>query len=665
MKRSGAGPRALVVLAGVALAMLAPFAVAPAQAHANLRSSEPANGAVLQTPPSSVVLRFTEAPEPKLALIRVLDTSGTSYERGKPEAVPGDDLALRQAVASLPQGVYTVAWRVVSRTDGHATAGAFAFGVGVSPANVKPSAGVVPKSPPPSVGEIASRWVFIWGLVALVGAAATGLIAFGNPPPSLMRTMWAGLAAAAVGLVGLALAQRAESGVGLGTFLGTNVGRAILWRAAALGGAAAALMVVPRAGSSDGARRGAVGIAGVAGVGAMFAEVAAGHAAAARSLRLLEVGSQWIHFVAVGVWIGGLAALLLGIRGQTDQTKAIAVRRFSATALIAVVAVAVTGGIRALQEVGSWRALFTTSYGRVVLGKVGLLLVLIGLGAMNRYRNVRQADRSLRGLRRVSRIEVSVAAVALLATAILTGSAPPRGATAQAAAGPAAGIAVAGSDFATSLRVRLEVTPGYAGVNTFVAEVTDFDSGQPVRATRVALRFSPLDESGVGQSTLELKPSSKAGHYRASGPNLSLDGRWLVDVLVQQAATSAEVQLQLATRCRVQAVAAPGQPTIYTADLAGGATVQGYLDPGVAGLNEIHFTFFDSAGAELPIDTLPTVTASRGAEAAIKTEVRRFSPGHFISDTQLSAGRWRFQVVAPTGSGTTYQACFEETVRPK
>jgi hypothetical protein len=59
------------------------------------------------------------------------------------------------------------------------------------------------------------------------------------------------------------------------------------------------------------------------------------------------------------------------------------------------------------------------------------------------------------------------------------------------------------------------------------------------------------------------------------------------------------------------------------------------------------------------------VTASRGADASVNTEVRRFSPGHFISDSQLAAGHWRFQVIAPAEGGTTYRACFEETVRPK
>ena len=33
----------------------------------------------------------------------------------------------------LPEGAYTVTWRVVSIDDGHVTAGAFAFGVGTAP----------------------------------------------------------------------------------------------------------------------------------------------------------------------------------------------------------------------------------------------------------------------------------------------------------------------------------------------------------------------------------------------------------------------------------------------------------------------------------------------------------------------------------------------------
>ena len=82
-----------------------------------------------------------------------------------------------------------------------------------------------------------------------------------------------------------------------------------------------------------------------------------------------------------------------------------------------------------------------------------------------------------------------------------------------------------------------------------------------------------------------------------------------------------------------------------------------YLDPGTSGLNEIHFTFFDPSGGELRVPKVPVVIASRGSEAPVAPEVRRFSEGHFIADQDLGPGRWRFQVDSPS------PACFEETVR--
>ena len=62
---------------------------------------------------------------------------------GTRKTVPGQEDQLRIALpADLPDGVYTVNWRVVSEADGHATAGAFSFGVNVAPGTV-----VIPERP--------------------------------------------------------------------------------------------------------------------------------------------------------------------------------------------------------------------------------------------------------------------------------------------------------------------------------------------------------------------------------------------------------------------------------------------------------------------------------------------------------------------------------------
>jgi len=99
-------------------------------AHALLRDSEPADGASLDRAPRQVLLTFTERPEPQLSTVHVLDTAGRQVEAAKAAPVAGQPLQLVVPLGDLPDGTYTVSWRVLSADDGHVTAGAFAFGVG-------------------------------------------------------------------------------------------------------------------------------------------------------------------------------------------------------------------------------------------------------------------------------------------------------------------------------------------------------------------------------------------------------------------------------------------------------------------------------------------------------------------------------------------------------
>lgn len=651
------------LLAVCALAALGLLLWSPsAGAHALLRSSDPAEGAQLDRAPEVISITFTEAPERSLSTIRVLDATGTPHEAGRPEAVPGDAETLRIRVGPLERGVYTVTWRVVSRVDGHVTAGAFAFGVGVSPVGAPvPPAAATPKTPPPSALEIAGRWVLFLGLIALVGGAWVAAAAFGGTPAAVRRYAAAGWATGAAGVVLLGVAQWRSAGAALDAFAASAVGRAVIWRAAGVAAAGLALLVAAR--SRGRVRRVALWTAGLAAAGVMLAHVAAGHAAARGSMRAFKVAAQWGHFLAVGVWIGGLAALLLGVRGAPSQEKAAAVRRFSAVAGVALAVVAATGVLRAVNEVRGWGGLFSSGYGRVVLIKALLLVGLAGLGAVNRYRSVPEAATNLGRLRRLSRGELILAAATLAAAAVLSSISPPYELGRPAAA--AGGAVVArGTDFATSVRARLEVSPGMAGLNRFVLRVTDFDSGALVRADSVSLRFTYLDDPSVAPSELDLR-GAEDGTYTATASNLSLDGRWRVIALVQRGGSSVQVTLEVATRCRTTAApGGPGQPTLYASEVPGGLSVQMYVDPGRAGLNEVHATFFDRTGTELDVSGTPTITATRAGRAPTRFEVRRFGAGHFVADARLEVADWRFNVAGASDDGQALRACFEQTIAP-
>ena len=631
--------RALVVVAVAGL--IAGVPATAARAHASLASSEPPNGARVETGPSEITLRFTEQPEPKLSSVHVLDASGNTFERAPKFA----GFTIRVPIRALTTGVYTVSWRVVSKADGHTTAGAFAFGVG---ADVTPDAAArVPalRTPPPSPLEIAGRVLFLAGLIALLGAALMVVAILGGEPALARLARWS-LVVAGGGLVLLAEAQRRAADVGIGTLLGTRVGNALIVRAVALVVAAVAVLVA-------GARaRVAMSVAAVAAQGAMLAHVAAGHASADASWSWMKIGAQWIHVAAIGVWIGGLLALLAGIRASAGEGTARAVRRFSAIAGVTLVVVWATGVVRALNEIDSWGQLASTGYGRAVVAKTALIVALAGLGAVNRYRSVPMAHESVGLLRRVSKAEVAVAFVAIGFGGLLAGLQPPQ-ATAQTRA---TGVVLEGSDFATTIRLRLRVDPGGAGSNTFSLDVLDHDSREPVEASAARLRFEYADPS-VGASTLEMTRRA-TGRFAAQGTNISLAGRWTITVVVERVTGSVEIPLRFATACQTTAVETPDQPTIFTAP-AGDGTMQGYIDPQRAGSSEAHATFFDANGKERPVASA-SITMTAG-DATTELVPRRLSPGHFVADATLARGPVRFDIVARDGE-RALRTCFETQV---
>ncbi|HET9000067.1 MAG TPA: copper resistance protein CopC [bacterium] len=636
------GPAVIGLLALVALVM-APSVTA----HALLSQADPANGATLLAPPQVVTLAFTEDPEPSLSSIRVLTTSGLEVSRGPARSVPGRPNSLRVDLGPLSTGVYTVVWRTVSRIDGHVTGGAFAFGVGVTP-----SAASVPEvtSPPPSVVGGVARWLLYAGLCVLIGGAWVWTLAFPGAAAGSWRILWVAWLAAALGIAGLAEAQRADAGVDIVRFMRTSLGNALVWRALPLVAIAGSLVTGGRL--TGPARRVSLAVVGVLTALAILAHIAGGHAAAASGAwRPANLMVQWLHVSAVGAWIGGLAALLAVLGRTPGDDRTLAVRRFSTVAGVLIVTVAATGTARAVDEVGTWTGLITTIYGRLVLVKAGLLILLAVLGALNRYRSVPAAARTLIGLRRIGAAELVVAAVTLMIAAVLTQSAP--AIFALRAAGNAARLAATGSDFATSVRARLQIDPGLPGPNRFVADLRDYDTGRLIQAGRVSLRFTAADRPDLGPSTLDLT-RTPSGTYQGQGPNLSLEGKWNVVVVVERGVNSVEIPIAVVVPSqpqRVRTIQAPGQPTLYAIDLSGGRVVDVYLDPGRTGLNEVHATYIDAAGGELPVPRLATMTMTRQGAAPIALPVRRFGPGHFIGDATLGQGEWQLEIVAATAGG--------------
>ncbi|GFG53745.1 copper resistance protein D [Mycolicibacterium agri] len=165
--------------------------------------------------------------------------------------------------------------------------------------------------------------------------------------------------------------------VGLGTALefasATAVGRSGVFSAAAAGVVLLLAVAAPRTAPVT------VAVAGVTAVG-LVARTIGGHMAASA----LGGAAIAVHALTAALWCGTLAALVLTVEHRGQWARVLP--RFSELSLGCVIALLAGGVAGALVVIGSPSQLFGTGYGRVLLIKIVLTVVLLALAWSNRAR---------------------------------------------------------------------------------------------------------------------------------------------------------------------------------------------------------------------------------------------------------------------------------------
>ncbi|MCX4824288.1 copper resistance protein CopC [Streptomyces sp. NBC_01142] len=403
--RLGPSPARLLLAAAVLLGTLLGALLAgasPASAHAALTGSNPKDGAVVATAPKDVTLTFSEQIAMGDNSIRVLEPSGKRADKAKVrdlgtggKVVYGVDLH-----AGLPTGTYTVAWQAVS-ADSHPVSGAFTFSIGapskttVALPEQKAGGGVVG-----ALYDIA-RYASYTGFILLTGGAAFVLACWrrGASVRSLQRLVvrgWLTLTAATLAMLLLrtpytgsgSLADAFDLG-GLSDVLETKTGAALVSRLLLLGAAAlfVAVLFGTYAKREDETEKNDLTFGLTIGGTVVAAGIAATWALSEHASTGIQPGLAMpvdvLHLLAVAAWLGGLAALLTALYRAPSIERA-AVRRFSGLAFGSVVVLTATGLYQSWRQVGSWSALTGTSYGQLLLLKVGLVAVMVAVAWISR-----------------------------------------------------------------------------------------------------------------------------------------------------------------------------------------------------------------------------------------------------------------------------------------
>ncbi len=350
-----------------------------AEAHASLIKSDPAPESHLIRSPSQITLTFNERLEKELYYIKLFNTKGITMV--KEQAVMSKDQhKLMLKLPLLSPGIYTVSYHVIS-ADGHPVGASYPIIIGdVSQKNS--AANVVEKTPSHGHGGISFlliHSVYYFALLTVIGflfwfnilkrkgirmpddfsfwfnsmtrlfVLLTAGINYLNLSQAIGDVSWANfvilLFKTTTGLTAICLIVLAV--------LAMFILRKWLW--------ADSLWIIF----------------------VSISEAVSGHAAAFSPV-LYTVMLDTVHVLTAGIWTGGLIYIAIYRSNEREHIWRF-IPIFSKVALISLLALILTGSLSVLSFLPALKDLFLSSWGILLLVKIGIVILIIPVGASLRH----------------------------------------------------------------------------------------------------------------------------------------------------------------------------------------------------------------------------------------------------------------------------------------
>jgi copper transport protein len=469
--------------------------------HARLVRSQPAANSTSKQAPKVVELWFSEDLEPTMSTIIVTDQSGKRVDKNSATVAEGNK-KLQIDLEDLGSGTFTVEWKALA-TDQHTMKGKFTFNIAIAekasntstPTQTPNQTSTQPAQTPsvsPQVAEATEesgstwtmsfvRWIQYLAMVSLAGGFALRLLVLGpalranggsvsavgksdSLALSQLRILflsWAGVVLLLISTF-IALVQQASAVFDktIGESLSPSVLGEVLTKTGYGGawflqvGTAFALVIIllllslalKRAPAKEHTAHWWAAL--LIGVVLLVAPSWTGHAAAAIKDFRLAVVTDWLHLVAGAFWVGALFHLALVTRPilqGVDRTKRAGVlhqivRLFTKVAIPTVVVLVLAGLYNTWVHIDSLGQLWSTAYGRTLLLKLFLVVLMLVLGGVNNFHFGKKAahlsesqegesqehSKLETGFSRSVILEAALGVAVLLVTAILVFQTPAR-----------------------------------------------------------------------------------------------------------------------------------------------------------------------------------------------------------------------------------------------
>lgn len=447
-----AGVVVATLLSAVGLLLLP---AAPASAHAQVVSSNPADGQRLDASPSTLEVTVSERAELGSVVVSLVGPQGQVTGLGAPSiANPGErrPTIVIPVTTTLGTGLYRMTFTARSAVDGHTATSQIVFGVRTE---VLTPAGAGGESTGDSPLDTARG--LLQGLLLLGAGAAFGLVVAGGGAPR-RRAVLASAGVASVAAVGVGVLWHEGNGL-------------VVAAAGVVG--AALLAIAPTRG------RAALPLAAAGLVVAVAPLALVGHVAA---LGDLMTAVDAIHIVTTAAWVGAVAGAAYTMARMPRADWRPVLERTSRVGGLTFLAALVSGLLMSAQLVPSVGGLLGSVYGGGLVLKSLLVVPVLLLALVTR-------ERLRRGRAGSVRIEAGLlVGVALVGIVVATQPPPvaPRFQPTPTWQADTAAAATQGDD----LLVSTEIDPNSPGNRFLVVRVDSVRRPAPAPVTGVSAQWA-------------------------------------------------------------------------------------------------------------------------------------------------------------------------------
>ena len=560
--------------------------------------------------PANITIIFSERPDPKVSYIHVTDSEGNRIDDGEFKITSENE---RQATVLLDKnkahdGVYSISWLTLSKDDGHISKGTYVVGVGAMTDLSQNEENIAEHQETLTPVIAITKTPIIISQVCILGFVICDFIIWRGVPKTGMRNAIhdltlsrfskpiilsaVAITTAATFLLFIQAYDITESGADyfknlVSLLYGTSNGTVWITRIVCSAVVLLVIYIYSRQSTVDTKTDQLREIANqnqkktvllsllvVAIIASIATNSIVSHSASIQSDPQLAIISDFIHFSAVSIWVGGLVYLsyvffpklnhissnVVGkveqIVTQPESLTLLTLSRFSTAASISLGVIGITGLYLAWIHINSFEDLFYSDYGKVLIIKLSIALPVLLLGAYHQFwirrifNNAFQTgrnkqvenydkivnDKVLSSIKLTIKFEAILAICILCAAAFLTVTPLPAYQTEASIQNPSQENTLSQRKFVQDLLnqgipMTLTISPYHVGFNNFTVSIPEARQNSS-QISNVFTEFKKSDGS-LGPIIAKLQKINP-GVYSTIGGYLSQPGQWDMKITIQR-----------------------------------------------------------------------------------------------------------------------------------